>query len=316
MTKTVLITGGAGFIGHRVTNQLLDLGYTPRLFDNLYRPDDKATDLISDPRVEFVQGDVRHLHRIDEAMDGVTDVIHLAATNINKSQVDTTEGFEVNLMGSENTFRSAVRHGVRRIVFASSASVYGEPESLPMDENSPRNPVTPYCISKDASERLLEFYAKKYPIEWNALRFFNVYGPGQNIDAYYTSVIQVFIKRIIDGDAPMIDGDGSQTMDFVHVDDIANSLVLALESEQHGHICNIGTGTETSVADLARILLKALDSDLEPQFSPRDVLVTRRRADWSKAEKILGWKPTILVEDGIADLARRLADDYRAGRST
>lgn len=310
--EVVFVTGGVGFIGHRVCYRLIDLGYTPRIFDNMYWPDEKADELINDPRVEFVQGDVRYLHSIEAAMAGASTVLHLATLSINKSVVAPTESLEVNLLGADNVFRAAVNHGIKRVVFTSSASVYGEPDELPMSEDSPLKPQTPYCIAKEATERLLEFYGNHHDLDWNMLRFFNVYGPGQRIGAYYTSVINTFIKRIISGEAPMIDGDGSQTMDFVHVDDVANAIVLALTAERSREICNIGTNHETSIADLAQILLDALGSDLEPQFSPRKVLVTRRRCDWSKAEAVLGWKPTIDVSQGLSELAVHFARKFEA----
>jgi UDP-glucose 4-epimerase len=149
---------------------------------------------------------------------------------------------------------------------------------------------------------MLGFYERQKGLSWNALRFFNVYGPGQKIEAYYTSVINHFIQRLRNGQPPIIDGKGEQSMDFVHVHDLARSVVLALESEKSNVPINIGTGIDTSIAQLAKILIDAVGVDVEPQFNPRDVLVSRRAADITRAKEVLGWEPTITVEQGMADL--------------
>jgi UDP-glucose 4-epimerase len=204
-------------------------------------------------------------------------------------------------------FAAAADEGVRRLVFASSASVYGEPKRLPMHEDDELRPLTPYCISKRTGEDLLGFYQRQHGLSWIALRFFNVYGPGQRIEAYYTSVINHFVERLHRGEPPVIDGRGEQSMDFVHVADLARSVVLALESERANVPVNIGTGVATSVAALAKILIDAVGADVEPVFRPRDVLVSRRAADIGRAREILGWAPSITVDQGMADLVRRYA---------
>ncbi|HNI71880.1 MAG TPA: NAD-dependent epimerase/dehydratase family protein, partial [Marmoricola sp.] len=166
------------------------------------------------------------------------------------------------------------------------------------------NPLTPYCISKRAGEDLLGFYQRRAGLSWVALRFFNVYGPGQKTEAYYTSVINHFVKRVQNGEPPVIDGRGEQSMDFVHVHDIARAIVLALDSEKDNLPINIGTGIDTSIAELAKILIAAAGSDVEPIFNPRDVLVSRRAADISRAREVLGFEPTINVRDGMTDLIK------------
>ncbi len=193
-------------------------------------------------------------------------------------------------------------------MFASSASVYGDPEKLPMHEDDTLHPLTPYCISKRAGEDLLGFYQRRKGLSWIALRFFNVYGPGQKTTAYYTSVINHFVNRLRNGEPPVIDGSGEQSMDFIHVHDIARSVVAALEAEQDNLPINIGTGIDTSVAELAQILIEAVGVDVEPQFNPRDVLVSRRAADITRAREVLGWQPTIEVKDGMIDLIRSAAE--------
>jgi UDP-glucose 4-epimerase len=252
-----------------------------------------------------VEGDVRCEADVERVMIGVRAVAHLAADSINKSIAETAASVAVNVIGSDNVFRVAAAHHAR-VVYASSASVYGEPESLPMRETDPPRPQTPYCITKLACEQLLGFYGRRHGLPWIALRFFNVFGPGQNTDAYYTSVVLTFVRRILDGEPPVIDGRGEQSMDFVHVDDVARAVVAALDSDVSGAVVNVGTGESTSVARLAEILLAELRSDLTPVFRPRDVLVSRREADITRARTLLGWTPRISVEQGLSEIVRSI----------
>ncbi len=301
--KKVFITGGAGFIGHHVVTQLLDKGYEIVIFDNMVRGDrDRANALISTGRVTVIDQDVRYGAAVHAAMAGCEYVVHLAADSINKSQADPYGSVSVNMDGAHNVFAAAADHGVKRIVFASSASVYGDPEKLPMHEDDKLSPLTPYCIGKRTGEDLLGYYQRKSGLSWIALRFFNVYGEGQKVTAYYTSVINHFVHRLKNGEAPVIDGEGKQSMDFIHVVDIARAVVMALESEQANVPINVGTGIDTSIAELAEILIDAVGVDVKPQFNPRDVLVSRRAADVSRAKEILGFEPTIEVGPGMKRL--------------
>jgi UDP-glucose 4-epimerase len=304
--KTVFFTGGAGFIGMHVVPMLLERGYRVRLFDNMFRGDrDAVAALAADGRVELIDQDVRYGGAVHNAMKGCESVIHFAAVSINKSQADPYESIDINMVGNHNVFAAAADHGVRRLVFASSASVYGDPEKIPMHEDDKLNPLTPYCISKRAGEDLLGFYQRRAGLSWIALRFFNVYGEGQKTTAYYTSVINHFVNRLTNGLPPVIDGRGEQSMDFIHVHDIARATVLALEAERDNLPINVGTGIDTSIATLARILINAVGVDVEPQFNPRDVLVSRRAADTTRAREVLGFEPTISVEEGMTNLVKR-----------
>lgn len=303
--KTVFFTGGAGFIGMHVVPLLVERGYQVRIFDNMFRGDrDKVAELTATGAVELIDQDVRYGGAVHRAMRGCDHVIHFAAVSINKSEADPYESIDINMVGNHNVFAAAADHGVRRLVFASSASVYGEPKKLPMHEDDELHPLTPYCISKRAGEDLLGFYQRRSGLSWIALRFFNVYGPGQKTTAYYTSVINHFVNRLRNGQPPIIDGKGEQSMDFVHVHDIARAVVGALECERDNLPINVGTGVDTSVAALADILIRAVDVDVTPQFNPRDVLVSRRAADITRAAEVLGWEPKITVEQGMTDLVR------------
>lgn len=303
--KTVFFTGGAGFIGMHVIPMLLDRGYQVRVFDNMFRGDrDAMAALTETGRVELVDQDVRYGGAVHAAMKGCESVIHFAAVSINKSQADPYESIDINMVGNHNVFAAAADHGVRRVVFASSASVYGDPDKIPMHEDDQLRPLTPYCISKRAGEDLLGYYQRRSGLSWLALRFFNVYGEGQKTTAYYTSVINHFVNRLQRGEPPIIDGRGEQSMDFIHVHDIARATVLALEAEQDNLPVNVGTGIDTSIATLARILIDAVGADVEPQFNPRDVLVSRRAADTRRAREVLGFEPTITVEEGMTNLVK------------
>jgi len=304
--KNVLVTGGAGFIGYYITKQLVEKGYIVHLFDNLYRGDkSKFKSLIEQGKVEFIEGDIRYLSRLLEACEEIDCIYHEAADCINKSLQNPTESFNINVVGTSNVFEAAKIKGIKKIIFASSASVYGNPDSLPMTEKSPIKPITPYCIGKYATENIAKFYARFHNINYIGFRYFNVYGPRQNVDAYYTNVIILFLKRIINNKSPIINGDGKQSMDFIHVEDIARANVLALESNVKNEIFNLGTNKSTTVAQLADILIKASGKkNVIPIFTGKKSIVNERRADYSKAEKLLNWKPEIPVEKGLAELAK------------
>lgn len=314
MTETVLITGGAGFIGSHLCRQLAAKDYRIRVLDNLRRANVPAIrDLIDDGRVELIDGDIRYPDMVRRSMEGCDRVAHLAATSINRSQAAPSESVDVDIRGSEHVFAAAADLGVRRVAFASSASVYGQPQSVPMYETDPPRPNTPYCLGKLAGEHLLQYYGRARGLSGNTLRFFNVYGPGQNNDAYYTAVVSIFIDRVLAGDPPVIDGSGDQTMDMVHVTDVARAIVCALEAESDGNVCNIGTARETSVAELARMIIEEVGVDIEPEFRPRPVLVSRRVASIDNARQALGWEPLVSVREGVAEIVQRaLAERARA----
>lgn len=304
-SRTVFVAGGAGFIGLHVVNQLLERDWKVRIFDNMWRGDrDKANELAKTGNVEVIDQDIRSGAAVAAAMKGSSHVIHLAADSIHKSVADPFSSIDINVVGSHNVFATAADQGIQRVVYASSASVYGDPEKLPMHEDDKLNPLTPYCITKRTGEDLLRYYERKAGLSWIALRFFNVYGPGQKTTAYYTSVINHFVNRLRNGEPPIIDGAGEQSMDFIHVKDIARAVVLATESEKANAAINVGTGIDTSVAQLARILIDAIGADVEPQFNPREVLVSRRAADTTRAKEMIGFEYSIPVGEGMTDLIR------------
>ncbi len=305
--STVLVSGGLGYIGSHVVHDLLERGWRVRIFDNYYRCDRTVAAALGKlDNVDIIEGDVRYANAVESAMKGVEAVVHLAAVCLNKSISDPTESLDVNMLGTQNVYDAAARAAVQRIVYASSASVYGNPKSLPMQETDIPAPLTPYCVAKLAGEQLLSFYAQRSKMSWLALRFFNVYGPGQPTDAYYTSVVLTFLRRLAAGEAPVIDGRGEQSMDFVHVTDVARSVGLALDSDETGHVLNVGTGKQTTVAQLADHLIKALGVNVQPVFRPREVLVTQREASIERIREVLGWEPTVELPEGLASVVEHL----------
>jgi UDP-glucose 4-epimerase len=300
--KSVLVTGGAGFIGSHLVEELVAGGYRVRVLDVLSRGTlAYIKPLIDDGRVEFIHGDIRYRDAVDRAMAGMDYVFHEAATNINRSIAYPEESFDVNLRGSHVVFKSAMDHDVKKVIFASSASVYGQPKTLPMSENAELNPATPYCIAKVASEDLLKFLARS-GLKFIALRYFNAYGLRQHIDAYYTSVIILFLKRLLHNEPPVIAGSGEQSMDFINVKDIVRANILALESDVTNEILNVGFGTSTTVKELAFTLTELVGKKIKPVFEPRDVLVSQRRADVTKAKQLLGFEAQVGIREGFKEL--------------
>jgi UDP-glucose 4-epimerase len=311
MKPKILIIGGAGFIGGHITEQLILKGYKVRIFDNLYRGDiKKFSHHIENGNVEFMEGDIRYLSRLLEAYDGIEYVFHQAADCINKSLQNPVESFNTNIIGATNVFEAARRNNIKKVIFASSASVYGDPKQLPMTEESPLNPITPYCIGKLTTEHIARFYERFHKVNFIGFRYFNVYGSRQNIDAYYTNVVILFIKKIMSGQAPVINGDGSQSMDFIHVSDIARANVFALETNVKNEFFNLGTNISTTVKQLADILIQASGKkDIIPQFTGKKSIVNERRADYSKAKQMLGWEPMIDVNTGLSALAKDIIEN-------
>ena len=300
--ELILVTGGAGFIGSHLVERLVSLGYPVRVLDVLSRGTlDYIRPLIDSGKVEYIDGDIRYKDAVDRAMKDVTYVFHEAATNINRSMAYPEESFDVNFRGSHVVFKSALDHHVKKLMFASSASVYGQPKMLPMSEDAELNPITPYCVSKLSSEYLLKFMAKS-GLKYIIFRYFNVYGPRQHTDAYYTSVILLFFRKLFAGESPVISGTGKQCMDFVNVKDVVRANIIGMESDVENVIMNIGTGKSTSIEDLANKLIFMTGKDVKPVFKPGVELVTERRADTQRAKELLGFEAEVDIDAGLQEL--------------
>jgi UDP-glucose 4-epimerase len=306
--ELVLVTGGAGFIGSHLVEKLVYLGYHVRVLDVLSRGTlDYIQPLIDKGKVDYIDGDIRYKDAVDKAMKNITYVFHEAATNINRSMAYPEESFDVNFQGSHVVFKSALDHHVKKIMFASSASVYGQPKTLPMSETIELNPITPYCVSKLASEYLLKFLARS-GLKYITFRYFNVYGIRQHTDAYYTSVIILFLKRLLSDKPPIVSGTGEQSMDFVNVKDVVQANIKGMESDVENEIINVGTGVATSIKELAYMLIEFAEKDVEPVFQPGIELVTERRADIRKANKLIGFKATVDIKTGLREVVEDIMD--------
>lgn len=302
-----LVTGGAGFIGSHLVERLVKEGHRVRVFDSLVKGKlSSIKHLIDQGKVEFLEGDIRNKDAVDEAMKGIGYVFHTAGIHIEKSVKSPDDCISTNIQGSYNVFKSALDHTVKRVIFSSSSSVYGDPRKLPMCEDHQLYPAEPYGAGKLFCEHLLQHLAKK-GLKYNSLRYFNVYGERQAAHAYYTTVVTHFIKRIMNNEPPIIDGKGDQSMDFTHVSDVVHANIAAMESEAYNHEFNVGTGISTSISQLADLIIQALGKYLQPIFREREVFVTKRQADTKKAEQLLGFKAQVTVKEGIPQVAREIA---------
>jgi UDP-glucose 4-epimerase len=303
-----LVTGGCGFIGSHLVEALVnEENFEVVVLDTLTKGKKKSIQtLIDQGKVKLIEGDIRSKDIVDESMEGVDYVFHTAGIHINQSAKSPDECIDIDIRGSYNVFHSALTHNVKRVIFSSSSSVYGDPRKLPMHEDDQLYPAEPYGAAKLYGEHLLQHLQKK-GLKWNALRYYNVYGERQAAHAYYTTVVTHFIKRIMNNEAPIIDGKGDQSMDFTHVSDVVKANIAAMKSEAVNEIFNVGTGVSTSIAQIADIIIKALDKNIKPEFRERDVIVTRRQADTTKARELLGFKTQVKVEDGLADVAKEIA---------
>ena len=305
--KIVLVTGGAGFIGSHLVEALAQKGFKVRVLDSLVKGKLSSIKyLIDQGKVEFIEGDIRNRDIVDKAVEGVDYVFHTAGIHIQKSAESPEDCINVNIQGSYNVFLSALKHNVKRVIFSSSSSIYGDPKKLPMHEDDQPYPAEPYGAAKLFCESLLHHLSKQ-GLKYNALRYFNVYGERQAAHAYYTTVVTHFIKRIMNNEPPTIDGKGDQSMDFTHVSDVVQANIQAMESEAVNEVFNVGTGVSTSVAQLADIIIKSLGKDIQPIFREREVLVTRRQADTSKAEQLLRFKAQVNVNEGLSQVAKEIA---------
>jgi UDP-glucose 4-epimerase len=306
--STILITGGCGLVGSTTIDLLLQ-EYSPArivILDNLSRGTlDNVEKALSNPRVTLVQGDIRDRNVVRNATQGMDAVIHMAALRITACAADPREAMEVMCDGSFNVVEAAHLAGVKKIVAASTASIYGLAEIFPTTEaHHPYSNRTWYGASKIMLEGMLRSFNDMYGLPYVALRYFNVYGPRMDIYGKYTEVLIRWMERIAAGQPPLILGDGTQTMDFVYIEDIARSNVLALQSHVSDQVFNVASGQETSLNDLAATLLKVMGSDLKPEYGPERTVnsVSRRLADTQKAEQMLGFKARVGLEEGLATL--------------
>jgi UDP-glucose 4-epimerase len=311
----VLITGGAGVVGSAIADLLVERepaeivildNFTRGRRDNLAWAADNGS-------LTIIDGDIRDRDVIRAAMEGVDIVFHQAAIRITQCAEDPRLAVEVLVDGTYNVLEAALEAGVSRMVAASSASIYGLAESFPTTEDHhPYANDTLYGAAKTFNEGLLRSFHSMYGLDYVALRYFNVYGPRMDIHGVYTEVLVRWMERIESGTPPLILGDGSQTMDFVYVDDVARANVVAAESPVTDAVFNIGSGVETSLLELAEALLRVMGSDLPVEFGPERSVnkVSRRLAGIAAARDRLGFEAAVPLEEGLA----RLVEWWRANR--
>jgi UDP-glucose 4-epimerase len=308
-----LVTGGAGTIGSTIVDRLVDADAAEIIvLDNFVRGSrQNLSKAIPSGRVRVEEGDIRDGNLVRRLMQGVDLVFHQAAIRITQCSSEPRLALEVLVDGTYEVIEASVDAGVRKVVAASSASVYGGADHFPTTENHPPyNNDTLYGAAKTFNEGLLRSFHAMRGLDYVALRYFNVYGPRMDIYGRYTEVLIRWMQRIADGQPPLILGDGLQTMDFVYTEDIARANLLAAESDVTDEVFNIASGTETSLIELAHGLQRVMGSSLPLEFGPqRDVNgVVRRLADTSAAARGLGWKAEISLDEGLA----RLVDWWRA----
>jgi len=312
-----IVTGGAGTIGSTIVDQLVAADAAEVIvLDNFVRGrKENLAGALGSGKVRIVDGDIRDRGLVSSLMPGIDLVFHQAAIRITQCAAEPRLALEVLVDGTYEVVEAAANAGVRKVVAASSASVYGLAEQFPTAErHHPYANDTLYGAAKTFNEGLLRSFHAMHGLDYVALRYFNVYGPRMDIYGLYTEVLIRWMERIEAGQPPLILGDGSQTMDFVYTEDIARANLLAASADATDTVFNIGSGTETSLTELAHALLRAMGSSLPLEFGPpRGVnAVTRRLADVSRAAELLGWKSEINLDDGL----RRLVAWWRAQRQT
>lgn len=305
----ILVTGGAGFIGSYVVEELLQRK-PEKIFiiDNLIRGSfDNMRSFIDNPFVEFIEGDIRNRDLLEKYIAGSDYVFHMAALRINSCAANPNQGFEVMLKATFDIAELCVKYDIKKVVYSSSASVYGLAQHFPTPESdNPYNNQTFYGGAKLWGEQLFRSYKFMYGLDYVALRYFNVYGVRMDTDGKYTEVMIRWLDCIRDGKPPLIFGDGSDTMDFVYVKDVAKANIAALVSDISDETFNVGNCEETSLKELLQTLLKVNNSSLKPEYREANSVnpVSRRLADISAAKTKLNFEPSISLEEGLSELSR------------
>ena len=305
--KRVLVIGGAGLIGSHVVDELLATDVKEIvIYDNFFRGSmDNLRSALQDPRVSIFPhgGDILQRDILEKAMEGIDGVFHLAALWILQCHEYPDTAFEVNVRGTFNVAMAAIRQKVKRVVYSSSASVYGDALEIPMTEDHPYNNFTFYGASKIAGEHFFKSLGHRYGLPWVGLRYMNVYGPRQDYKGAYIAVMHKILDRIEQGQRPMVYGDGSQQYDFIHVRDVARANVLAMQGEASGQCYNVGRGIGTSIKELTEILLDLTGSDLPIQYEPAGLtFVTNRIGSIDAAKRDFGFTWSVDLEEGLRSL--------------
>ena len=308
--RNVLVTGGSGFIGSNLVRRLIKEGNSVTVLDNFmsgYR-----SNLEPFPEVNIIEGDVRDKNAVETAMHGVEVVFHLAASVGNKRSIDQPiTDAEINVIGTLQVLEAARKEGVRKIVTSSSAGIFGALKTMPIKEDHPIEPDSPYGCTKLCEEKLCLSYAKLYPIEVVCLRYFNVYGPNQRFDAY-GNVIPIFVFRMFRNEPLIIFGDGEQTRDFVHVDDVVQANIKAADAIGVSGAFNIASGMHITINHLVKMITKDNSPSVKIEYGPiRQGDVLHSLADIGSARKILGYEPQVEIVDGLKEYITWVKNELR-----
>jgi len=302
LAETMFVTGGAGFIGSNLAQRLLREGYRVRLFDNFSAGSrENLTGIMS--QAELVCGDLRDREMVERAVDGIDVVFHQGAlSSVPRSIQDPMETYSCNIHGTLNVITAARNAGVRRVVYASSSSIYGNAPDLPKREDMKPHPLSPYALSKLSAEQCCRIFSQIYGLETVSLRYFNVFGPRQNPYSEYAAVVPKFIAALLQGRSPVIFGDGLQSRDFTYIDNVVDANFRAAFADgASGEAINIACGRSVTLIELCHILMAITGrDDLQIQFAPeRKADVKHSLADISEARQLLGYEPQIGLREGL-----------------
>jgi UDP-glucose 4-epimerase len=298
----ILVIGGAGFVGSHIVDQLLAEPVREIVvLDNFVRGTRaNLSEAAKDKRVRIVEGSITDRTLLAELMQGTEYVFHLAALWLFECVYQPRSALEVNVVGTFNVVEAAHQAGVKKIVYSSSASVYGDAVFTPMTEDHPFNNRTMYGATKIAGEQFFRAFNEQHKLDYAGLRYMNIYGPRMDYKGTYVSVIMKVLDRIDAGQAPVIFGDGSQSYDFIHVADVARANILALKADASDEFFNVGMGVKTTINELVKMLLEITGSDLQPEYRPQEqMFVTHRVGSTEKADQQLGFRARVPLEEGL-----------------
>lgn len=296
----ILVTGGNGYVGQHVVAALVSNGYSVRIFGR------QRHDLFGQ-QVEEVVGDIRHLPDVYRAAEGCSHLIHLACLPVRRSIEQPVDDLQVNGLGTLHVLLAAREEKMQRVVYTSSAEVYGRPQHLPIDEEHPVHPITPYGVSKCTGELYCRLFARSFGVPTVTLRLFNVYGLAYDHSERPT-VEMIFLKRALGGKAPVISGHPRSAKDFVHISDVTQAILLALTSaDAAGQTVNVGSGVATSLLELAQQAIALAQADISPTINPTEEMPIIYQASLARAETLLGYVPTTELRDGLDEIRRWLS---------
>jgi nucleoside-diphosphate-sugar epimerase len=313
-----LVTGGAGFIGSNIVKELLQKEQKVRVLDNFATGKrENLFEFKNNPDFELIEGDLRSFHVVRTAVKGMDYILHQGALpSVPRSIHDPLTTNDVNILGTLNILEAAKEFGVKRVVYASSSSIYGDNKTLPKNEDMSINPLSPYALSKYTGEHYCRIFTRIYGLETVCLRYFNVFGPNQDPTSQYSAVIPKFIRLMSEGKRPIIYGDGTQSRDFTYVSNIVAANLLACTVEGiGGELFNIACGQSYTLLHLVDTLNRILETNIEPMFEeerPGDV--KHSLADISRAEEKLGFRVITRFEEGLTELVIEMSDKRKDAR--